>query len=111
MYKKAKEKNCVRKQISRQNVSTPDKNAICVIDQKCKAAKREWKCSEKGMKRCYEIVMKNPESQILSTCKKKKIVTQIEEILGSDSLSHVEVLATIVKKAYKSPIKRKPSWR
>ena len=59
------------------------------------------------MKRCYEIVMKNPESQILSTCKKKKIVTQIEEILGSDSLSHVEVLATIVKKAYKSPIKRK----
>ena len=58
------------------------------------------------MKRCHEIVMKNPESQILSTNKKKKIM-QIEEILGSDPLSHVEVLATIVKKAYKCPIKRK----
>ena len=61
------------------------------------------------MKRHYEIVMKNPESQILSTYKKKKIVMQIEEILGSDPLSHVEVLATIVKKAYKMPHKKETS--
>ena len=41
MYKKAKEKNCLRKQKSRQNLSTPEKNTIRVIDQKCKAAERE----------------------------------------------------------------------
>ena len=87
-------------------MSTLQKNAICKINQKHKASEREQKCSEKGMKKCYEV-MKSDENHPLSTYKKKKMVMQIQEILGSDTESHVEVLSTILKKAHKCPIKRK----
>ena len=67
---------------------------------------KEQKCFEKGAKKHYEI-MKSDEKPPLNTYKKTKMVTQIQEILGSDPESHVEVLSAILKKAYKCPIKRK----
>ena len=60
------------------------------------------------MKKHYEI-MKSDEKPPLSTYKKMKIVTQIQARLCSDLESHVEVLSTILKKAYKCPHQKENS--
>ena len=39
IYEKQKENNCLRNQKSRENMSTPEKNKICLYDQKQKAEK------------------------------------------------------------------------
>ena len=103
---KIRDENTERKRKSHESSSEEKRNEIHEKDKiRKKEMRKEWKGYKNPLPH-YEI-SESQSTPPLSNYKRKTILKDISQLIGDDDEKHIDILSTMVTKAYKCPIKRK----
>ena len=103
---KIRDENTERKRKSCKSYSEEKRNEIHEKDQ---VRKKEMRKEQKGYKNplLHNEITESHSTPPLSNYKRKTILKDISQLIGGDDEKHIDILSTMVTKAYKCPIKRK----